>query len=138
MMMDRGAAAPGSAALWVGRALSGLVVLFLVVDGAIKLVSTAPVTEALAALGWPTDPGTARILGALTLACTLLYAWPRTAVLGAVLLTGYLGGAIAAHLRVGSPVFTHLLFGLYLGLVAWGGVWLREPRLRGLLPLKRD
>jgi hypothetical protein len=73
----------------------------------------------------------------LLLACTLLYAFPRTAVLGAILLTGYLGGAVATHLRVGSPVASHLLFGVYVGLMAWGGVFLREPRLAALIPLRR-
>ena len=71
----------------------------------------------------------------MTLACVVLYAWPRTAVLGAILMTGLLGGAIATHLRVGSPTFSHLLFGLYLGLLAWGGLYLRDPRLRALMPL---
>jgi hypothetical protein len=78
----------------------------------------------------------ARTLGVLTLLCTALYAWPRTAVLGAILLTGYMGGAMATHLRVGSPLFSHLLFGFYLGLMIWGGLWLREPRLRALIPFR--
>jgi hypothetical protein len=71
------------------------------------------------------------------LVCTVLYAVPQTAVLGAVLLTAYLGGAVATHVRVGSPQFSHVLFGVYLGLFVWGGLWLREPRLRALLPLRR-
>jgi hypothetical protein len=79
----------------------------------------------------------ARTLGVLTLACTLLYAIPVTSVLGAVLMTGYLGGAIYVHLSAGSPVFSHLLFGVYLGVLMWGGLWLREPRLRALFPLRR-
>lgn len=115
--------------------MSGLVVLFLVLDGAIKLVPIAPVTETLAALGYPTDIALARGLGVLTLACTALYAFPRTSILGAILLTGYLGGAIATHLRVGSPLFSHLLFGVYLGLMVWGGLYLRDPRIRRLIPL---
>ena len=72
----------------------------------------------------------------LSLVCTLLYATPRTAILGAILMTGYLGGAIATHLRVGSPVFTHILFGLYLGLLMWAGLYLRDARLRPMLPLR--
>lgn len=84
-------------------------------------------------LGLPADPGFHRLLGAILAACTLLYAWPRTAPLGAVLLTGYLGGAVLAHLRVGSPLLTHTLFGVYLGAVAWIGLWLRDPRLRAAL-----
>lgn len=123
---------------WAGRILSALVIVFLVFDGAIKLVPIAPVTDTLAALGWSTDPELARGLGVLLIVVTVLYAVPQTAVLGAVLLTGYLGGAIATQLRVGNPVFSHLLFGVYVGLIAWAGLWLREPRLAALLPLRRD
>jgi hypothetical protein len=72
----------------------------------------------------------------LTLGCALLYAVPRTSVIGAILLTGYLGGAMATHMRIDNPLFSHLLFGLYLGVIAWGGLWLREPRLRALIPFK--
>jgi hypothetical protein len=120
----------------IGRIMSGLVIVFLVFDAAIKLVPIAPVSETLTVLGWPASDVMARGLGVLTLVCTLLYATPRTAVLGAILLTGYLGGAMATHLRVGSPVFTHLLFGLYLGLLLWGGLYLRDPRLRTLIPIR--
>ena len=122
-------------AMWVGRILSGLVVLFLVFDGAIKLVPIDAVTESLTELGYPVD--LARGLGVLVLVCTILYVNPRTAVLGAILLTGLLGGAIATHLRVGSPLFTHLLFGAYLGVMAWGGLFLRDERVRALIPLRR-
>ena len=123
-------------ALWAGRVISALVIVFLVFDGVIKLVPLAVVTDTIARLGYPTD--LARTLGALTLVCTLLYAIPRTSVLGAILLTGYLGGAISTHLRVGSPLFTHTLFGVYLGLMVWGGLVLRDPRLHSLLPWRRD
>ncbi|GLS43803.1 membrane protein [Methylobacterium brachythecii] len=119
-----------------GRIMSGLVIVFLLFDGAIKLIPIAPVTETMLALGWPASVEMARGLGVLTLICTLLYATPRTSVLGAILLTGYLGGAMATHLRVGSPVFSHLLFGLYLGLLAWGGLYLRDARLRTLIPIR--
>ena len=78
----------------------------------------------------------ARILAVLTLVCTVLYAYPRTSVLGAILLTGYLGGAMATHFRAGSPLFSHLLFGLYLGLMVWGGLYLRDERLRALIPFR--
>jgi hypothetical protein len=84
----------------------------------------------------PTDAGFYRLLGSILAICTALYAVPRTAVLGAILLTGYLGGAIATHLSAGSPLISNTLFGLYLGLAVWGGLWLREPRLRELLPLR--
>ena len=73
----------------------------------------------------------------MLLGSTLLYAIPRTAVLGAILLTAYLGGAVATHVRVGSPLFSHTLFGVYLGVIVWGGLWLRDPRIRALLPLTR-
>ncbi|MDH4986253.1 DoxX family protein [Aminobacter anthyllidis] len=122
-------------ALWTGRVLSGALIAFLVFDAAIKLVPLQVVIETTAALGFP--PELARTLGILTLVCTVLYAWPRTAILGAILLTGYLGGAIAIHLRIGNPMFSHTLFGVYLGLMAWGGLYLRDPRLRALIPFSR-
>jgi hypothetical protein len=125
-------------ALWTGRVLSGLVILFLLVDGAIKLVPIAVVTDTMAQLGYSPSVETARILGVLTLGCTALYAYPRTSVLGAILLTGYLGGAMATHFRVGSPLFSHLLFGFYLGLMLWCGLYLRDERLRALIPLRRQ
>ncbi len=123
-------------ALWTGRIMSGLVILFLLFDGAIKLVPLDIVTETSAQLGLPATVAMARTLGILTIVSALLYAIPRTSVLGAILLTGYLGGAIATHLRVGSPLFSHTLFGLYLGLLVWGGLFLREVRLRDLIPLR--
>lgn len=123
-------------ALWSGRLMSGVVVLFLLFDGGIKLVPLEIVTEASAQLGLPATAAMARTLGILAIVSALLYAIPRTAVLGAILLTGYMGGTIATHLRVDSPLFTHTLFGLYLALLAWGGLYLREPRLRALIPFR--
>lgn len=123
-------------ALWSGRILSGLVILFLLMDGGIKLVPIKEVTETLQQLGYGGSVGQARLLGVITLACAVLYAFPRTSVLGAILLTGLLGGAMATHLRVDSPLFTHLLFGLYIGLMAWGGLYLRDPALRALMPIR--
>ena len=131
-------ASSNTGARWAGRALSALVIVFLLLDGAIKLVPLQVVIDTLVQLGYPPDAGIARTIGALTLACALLYAWPRTAPLGAVLLTGLLGGAMATHLRAGSPIATHLLFGLYLGVAAWAGLWLRDPRVRAALPWRRD
>ena len=125
-------------ALWTGRIMSGLVILFLTVDGAIKLVPIQPVTDSLKELGYPTSDSFARFLGVVTLVCTALYAWPRTSLLGAVLLTGLMGGAIASHLRLGDPLFTHTLFGVYLGLLLWGGLWLRDGHLRSMMPLSRE
>jgi len=121
-------------ALWTGRVLSGIAVLFLLFDGAIKLVPIQAVTDSLRELGYPASDSFARFLGVVTLLCTALYAWPRTAVLGAVLLTGIMGGAIASHLRLGDPLFSHTLFGVYLGLLFWGGLWLRDERVRRIMP----
>ena len=122
--------------IWTGRVLSGLVVAFLLFDGAIKLLPAQVVLDTIKELGWSNDIGTARLLGLLTLVSTILYAIPRTSLLGAILLTGYLGGAIATHVRIGSPLFTHILFGVYLGIMLWGGLWLRDPRLRLILPVR--
>ena len=121
-------------ALWTGRVLSAIAVLFLIVDGIIKLVPIQPVTDSLRELGYPTSDSFARFLGVVTLVCTALYAWPRTAMLGAVLLTGLMGGAIATHLRLDHPFLSHTLFGVYLGLFLWGGLWLRDERVRRIMP----
>jgi hypothetical protein len=122
-------------ALWTGRILSGLVVAFLLLDGAIKLIPLDIVVQTSQELGIPVH--LARTLGVLTLAGTVLYAMPRTSVLGAILLTGYLGGAIYTHLRAGSPLLTHTFFGIYLGVLIWGGLWLRDDRVRALIPFAR-
>jgi len=130
------AAPASSAAVWIGRVLSGLLIVFLLFDGAIKLVPLQVVTDTMIELGYSGSVDQARLLGVLTLLCTMLYAIPRTSILGAILLTGYLGGAMATHLRIGNPLFTHLLFGLYLGVMAWGGLYLRDTRLRALIPFR--
>jgi len=124
-------------ARWLGRVLSGLVILFLLFDGAIKLVPWPVVTETMDRIGYGSSESLARTLGVITVACTVLYAIPPTSILGAILLTGYLGGAMASHLRIGSPLFTHTLFGFYLGLMVWGGLWLRDRSLRALIPFRR-
>jgi hypothetical protein len=121
-------------ALWSGRVLSGLVIVFLLFDGAIKLVPWPVVTETMDRMGYGSSETLARSLGLITLVCTVLYAVPPTSILGAILLTGYLGGAIASHVRIGSPLFSHVLFGFYLGLMVWGGLWLRDRSLRALMP----
>ena len=126
-----------TAARWTGRALSGVVILFLLLDGGMKLLPLQIVTETMDKMGYGASDNLARGLGLITIVCTLLYAVPPTSILGAILLTGYLGGAIASHVRIDSPLFTHTLFGLYLGLMLWGGLWLRDDRLRSLLPLRR-
>lgn len=124
-------------ALWAGRVMSGVIVLFMIFDGVIKLPPLDIVTQTMAELGWPADIGTARLLGIIGLISTALYALPRTSFLGAILLTAYFGGAIATHVRIGNPLFSHTFFGIYLGLLLWGGLWLRDPRLRALLPFSR-
>ena len=129
------AALSGPTSLWTGRALSGLVIGFFLLDAAIKLPPLQPVIDTMTELGWPSDPATARALGALMIASALLYAYPPTAVLGAIIMTAYLGGAVATHVRVGSPILTHAMFGVYVGVLAWAGLWLRSPQLRALMPL---
>jgi hypothetical protein len=108
--------------------------LFLL-DAAMKLPPLQPVVDTMAQLGWPADAGTARTLGLVMIVSILLYAYPRTSLLGAILITGYLGGAVATHARIGSPMFSHTLFGVYVGVLAWAGLWLRDPGLRALLPI---
>jgi hypothetical protein len=122
--------------LWTGRIMSGLVIAFLAVDVVIKFVkpAPAPVVETCAHLGLPLS--LAPVLGMILLVSAALYVIPNTSVLGAILLTGYLGGAVATHLRVGDPLFSHVLFPTYLGVLLWGGLYLREPRLRALIPLR--
>ena len=125
-----------TASIWVGRILSGLAIAFFVMDGVMKLVQPQAVIDATRQIGWPVDPMTLAVLGLVLLASTALYALPRTAVLGAILLTRYLGGAVASHARHGDPLLTHDLFGVYLGLFVWGGLWLRDARIRSLIPFR--
>lgn len=119
-----------------GYAMTCLVIAFMLFDCAMKLAAMPLVLKASADLGYPPTPEFARGLGLTALVITALYAWRPTSVIGAVLLTAYMGGTVATHLRVGNPVFTHMLFGVYLALLAWGGLYLREPRLGELLPLR--
>jgi hypothetical protein len=119
--------------LWLGWALSALPILFLVFDSMMKLVLLPIVVKSAEELGYPAT--TMRPIGIILLVCVILYAIPRTSVLGAILLTGYLGGAVATHVRLLNPFFSHQLFPTYLGLFIWGGLYFREPRLRTLIPL---
>ena len=119
----------------LGLGLSGLTVALLGADAAGKLLVPDLMIANTPPLGLPADPGFYRLLGAILAVGVALYALPRTALFGAILLTGYLGGAIAIHLRVGDSLFSATLFGVYLGIVAWFGLWLRDPRLRTLLPV---
>jgi hypothetical protein len=121
-------------ALWIGRVISVLIVLFLLFDSVLKFIKPAPVVSSFAHLGIPIalDYPIAIVL----LICTILYALPPTSVLGAILLTGYLGGAVMTHLRAGDPLFTHVLFPTYMGALLWFALYLREPRLRTLVPFR--
>jgi len=136
MAAEMRASRPGGRGRMIGWVLSGLMIAFLLMDATMKLLAMPIVLETQAPLGFA-GAATARGLGALLFACTLLYAAPQTAVLGAILLTGYLGGAVATHLRVGDPLFSHVLFGVYMGVALWLGLYLRDPRLRALVPLRR-
>lgn len=118
--------------------MSGLVIAFMVLDGGMKLVPFDVVIKSTAELGYPPSPDLMRGLGVVALICTALYAWPRTAVLGAILLTAYMGGTVATHLRVGNALFSHMLFGVYLAVLVWGGLYLRDARVRELLPLRSE
>nr|WP_199089002.1 DoxX family protein [Bosea sp. ASV33] len=124
----------GPKLVMTGWAMSGLVILFLLAASvAPKLFGAAVATETLRSLGW--DPRHTLLIGLIELACVILYAIPRTSVLGAIVTTGLLGGAIATQFRVDSPLFSHTLFGLYLGFLLWGGLWLRSPALRAIFPV---
>jgi hypothetical protein len=120
--------------LWAGRIMSGLGVAFLLMDGVMKLFKPAVVRETFARLGYPESEIIG--VGVLLLICTALYLIPRASILGALLLTGYLGGAVATHVRVGDPLLSHVLFPTYIAALLWVGLYLREPRLRALVPLK--
>jgi hypothetical protein len=108
--------------------------MFLTFDVVLKVLRLGPAVEGTVALGYPAD--SVQWIGVAELVCLALYLVPRTSVLGALLLTGYLGGATATHVRIGSPWLTHILFPSYVALFVWGGLYLREPRLRELLPLR--
>lgn len=125
-----------SASVWVERVLSGLFVLFMLgASAAPKLMGMPIAEEIMAGLGWP--PGFVFGIGILEVTLTLLYIYRPTSVLGAVLFMGLFGGAMAANLRADQPLFSHTLFSLYLGLIMWGGLWLRDERLRALFPWRR-
>jgi hypothetical protein len=118
-----------------GWGLSALTILFMLFDAASKLALESHVVEATTKIGYPV--GAIRPIGIIALVCTVLYAIPRTAILGAVLLTGFYGGAVASKIRIEDPLFSSVLFGVYLGLIAWGGIYLRDDGLRRLFPLRR-
>jgi len=117
--------------LWTGRVITGLAVLFLLFDGVIKFTSVPAVAESFAQLGFQVS--LAPTIGIIELACLAIYLAPRTSVFGAILFTGYLGGAIAVQLRVANPLFSHVLFPTYVATLLWGGLYLRDNRVRALV-----
>lgn len=122
--------------IWTGRVLTALFALFMLgASIAPKLLGISVAEESMQQLGWP--GGYAFNIGILELVCLTLYLIPRTSVLGAVLFMGLLGGAMASQIRAGNPLFSHVLFSIYLGLFMWGGLWLRDPQVRALFPLRR-
>ena len=123
-------------ALWTGRIISGIAVAFLTLDAVGKLLRVQPVLDGTRQLGYPVEVVFG--LGVTLMSCVLVYLVPRTAMLGAVLLTGYLGGAVATHVRVSNPIFTHALFPTYVAALLWGGLMLRDARLRAFVPWRRQ
>jgi hypothetical protein len=134
MQSNTVAISPGK--LWAGRIISGLPVLFLLMDAVMKLVKPAFVVEGTVKLGY--SEAVILPLGVVLLVCTILYVIPRSSVLGAILPTGYLGGAVATHVRVGDPLFTHVLFPVYIGVLIWLGLYLRDYRLSALVPVRKQ
>jgi hypothetical protein len=124
-----------AAALWTGRNLSGIAVLFLTFDTLIKFSGAKQAVDTMTQLGW--QPHALPIIGTIEAVCLILYLVPRTAPLGALLWTGYLGGAIATHLRIGNPLFGYVLFPTYVAALLWGGLYLRDARVRALFGRNR-
>jgi ABC-type transport system involved in cytochrome c biogenesis permease component len=133
--MESQAAPISKKRLWVGRIMSGVAVLFLLFDSSTKLLQVEAVMKAAAQIGYP--PSTMFPIGLILLVCVVVYLIPRTAVLGAVLLTGYLGGAVATHVRVGDPLLSHTFFPIYFAVLIWGGLYLRDRRVRAAIA-RRD
>ncbi|HEV2972435.1 MAG TPA: DoxX family protein [Pirellulales bacterium] len=127
-------AATSNKMLWIGRIISAILALFLLFDSAMKFVKPAIVVETTVKLGYPEN--LISVLGIVLLVCTLAYVIPQTSILGAILLTGYLGGAVASHLRAGDPLFA-VFFPVVFGMLLWGGLFLRDARLSALIPLRR-
>jgi len=122
--------------LWSARIMQGIAVVFLLWDTGIKLARESHAVEGTIQLGYP-DSSVVTI-GIIELTCLILYLIPRTSIFGAILMTGYLGGAVATHLRLGNPLFSHILFSVYVAILLWGGVYLRDERLRALIPLRKN
>ncbi len=126
---------PSKKEVWAGRVLSALGILFLLFDATMKVLQVPVAVEGTTQLGYAA--GMILPLGLIQLACAAVYVFPRTAVLGAIVWTGYLGGAVATHVRIGNPLFSHILFPIYVAAFLWLGPWLRDDRLRALVPLRR-
>ena len=129
------ATVPSKGARTAGLIVSALVVLFLLFDSVIHLLNTSQVQEAMSDLGF--DPGLNRVFGVVLLVCLIAYVLPATSILGAVLLTGYLGGAVATNLLTEQPIVSTTLFPIYTGILVWGGLWLRDLEVRRIMPLRR-
>ena len=121
--------------LWASRIMGGLVILFMLMDTAFKFIPNEDVVKGTTDLGFETHH--LPIIGTLALISTILYIYRRTEILGAILLTGYWGGAIATHVRLDNPLFSHILFPVYFGILAWGALWLKNEQLRNLIPVKK-
>ena len=137
---DTGPATPESTSvsrgrMWASWIITGVVTALLLLDVAVKFAQPAAVLAGFARSGWPIQLSST--LGVILLVCTVLWLIPRTAVLGAILLTGYLGGAVASNLRLESPLFSNTLFPVYFGVLIWGALWLRDARIRELTPLRK-
>jgi hypothetical protein len=122
--------------LWTSRIMWGIAVLFMLFDTGIKLMRETHAVEGTVQLGYPDS--TVQLIGVIEALCLVLYLIPRTSVLGMVLMTGYLGGAVATHVRLENPLFSHVLFSVYIAVLMWGSLYLREPRLEALLPFRKD
>jgi hypothetical protein len=125
------ATAPSTTKVWTGRIMGGIVILFMLMDSIFKFIVNEEVIKGTTDLGFQVHH--LPIMGTLGLIATLLYIFPRTEILGALILTGYWGGAIATHVRMDNPLFTHILFPVYLGVLAWGALWMKSERLRKLV-----
>lgn len=134
-VMSSQAASVSSGRVWTGRVIGGLIAAFMLLDAAVKFVKPPQVADAFVRTGWPLELSV--VLGVVLLVSTVLYLIPQTAVLGAILLTGYFGGAVATNLRLENLLFSHTLFPVYFGLLTWFALWLREPRLCELVPLRK-
>jgi len=132
--MDAQGNAVSKPKIWTGRILTGLAVLFLLFDSITKILLVDAVVKASAGMGFSLE--TVQQVGVILLVCVVVYIIPQTSILGAVLLTGYLGGAVVTNLRAGTPLFTNVLFPVYFGIIVWGGIFLRDARLRALFPIR--